>query len=272
MGLALTTEMGFRGMRGLLHKSAIVTGAGQGIGRGIALRLAREGVDVMVADLNPKTAAAVAEEITILGRRGIAYVTDVASASSRRAMIDRAFDGFGEIDILVNSAGIVRLTDPLDITEQEWDLVQAVNLKGTYFMCQGVLPRMLQRGTGCIVNVASIAGKVGIPADIHYNCSKAGVITLTRNLAMAYSRRGVRINCVCPGIVDTAMWTQLEEHAGRAMGITPEEYVDSRLKLISVGRISTPEDIANAVAFLCSDDASFIAGQAINVEGGMVFH
>ncbi|HLW46933.1 MAG TPA: SDR family NAD(P)-dependent oxidoreductase [bacterium] len=259
-------------MRGLRDKVAIVTGAGQGIGRAIALRLAHEGADLVIADLNTKTASGVAAEVETAGRRAATVRTDVAAAADRRALVDAAVSAFGRIDVLVNNAGIIRLSGPLDITEEEWDLVQAVNLKGTYFMCQAVLPHMLERGAGRIVNIASIAAKAGSVAWIHYNVSKAGVVALTRNLAMAYGRRGINVNCVCPGIVDTEMWAKIEREAGRILGLGPGELTDSRLKTIALGRLEKPEDVADAVAFLCSDDARYITGQAINVEGGILFH
>ena len=259
-------------MRGLTDKVAIVTGGGQGIGRAIALRLAHEGADVIIADVNAETASAVAGEVQRAGRKALPIRTDVAQAKDRRALVDAALATFGKIDILVNNAGIIRVSDPLKITEEEWDLVQAVNLKGTYFTCQAVLPHMLERGQGKIVNIASIAAKAGSIAFIHYNVSKAGVVALTRNLALAYGKRGVTVNCVCPGIVDTEMWAKVEREAGALLGMEQGEFTRSRLNAIALGRLEKPEDVGDAVAFLCSDDARYITGQAINVEGGMIFH
>ncbi len=259
-------------MRGIKDKIAIVTGAGQGIGRAIALRLAHEGADVVIADINVETASAVAGEVQVAGRKAMHIRIDVAQAKDRRALVDDALAQFGKIDILVNNAGIVRVSDPLKITEEEWDLVQAVNLKGTYFTCQAVLPHMLERGQGRIVNIASIAAKAGSIAFVHYNVSKAGVVALTRNLAVAYGKRGVTVNCVCPGIVDTEMWAKIEREARVLLGMGPGEFTQSRLNAIALGRLEKPEDVGDAVAFLCSDDARYITGQAINVEGGMIFH
>jgi acetoin reductase-like protein len=259
-------------MHGLQDKIAIVTGAGQGIGRAIALRLAREGADVVIAELNTKTAAAVAAEVEAAGRRALTVRTDVAAAEDRRALVDAALSSFGRIDILVNNAGIIRIGGPLEITEEEWDLVQAVNVKGTYFTSQAVLPHMLERGRGRIVNLASIAAKAGSIAWIHYNVSKAGVVALTRSLAMAYGKRGITVNCVCPGIVETDMWAKIEREAGSVLGLGPGELTRTRMRTIALGRLETPEDVADAVAFLCSDDARYITGQAINVDGGILFH
>jgi meso-butanediol dehydrogenase / (S,S)-butanediol dehydrogenase / diacetyl reductase len=259
-------------VRGLKDKIAIVTGAGQGIGRAITLRLAQEGADIVIAELNAATASSVAGEVQAAGRRALAVPTDVAKAKDRRALLDAALSTFGQIDLLVNNAGIIHISEPLAITEDEWDLVQAVNLKGTYFTCQAVLPHMLERGSGRIVNIASIAAKAGSAAWIHYNVSKAGVVALTRNLAVAYGKRGITVNCVCPGIVDTEMWAKIEREAGAVLGFGPGELTQSRLNTIALGRLEKPEDVGDAVAFLCSDDARYITGQAINVEGGILFH
>ncbi len=259
-------------MRGLKDKVAIVTGGGQGIGRAIVLRLAQEGADVAIGELNTSSADAVADEVQKTERRALVVRTDVANAKDRRALIDAALSRFGKIDILVNNAGIIRVSDPLKITEEEWDQIQAVNVKGTYFTCQAVLPHMLERGAGKIVNMASIAAKAGSTAFVHYNVSKASVVALTRNLAVHYGKRGININCVCPGIVETDMWAKIEREVGSLLNLKPGEFTRSRLNSIALGRLEKPEDVADAVAFLCSDDARYITGQAINVEGGILFH
>jgi meso-butanediol dehydrogenase/(S,S)-butanediol dehydrogenase/diacetyl reductase len=259
-------------MRGLRDKVAIVTGAGQGIGRAIALRLAHEGADLVIADLNTKTASGVAAEIETAGRRAVTVRADVAAAKDRRALVDAALSAFDRIDVLVNNAGIIRVTGPLDVTEEEWDLIQAVNVKGTYFTCQAVLPHMLERGQGRIVNIASIAAKAGSIAWIHYNVSKASVVALTRSLAMAYGKQGITVNCVCPGIVETDMWAKIEREAGGVLGLGPGELTQTRLRTIALGRLEKPQDVADAVVFLCSEDARYITGQAINVDGGILFH
>jgi len=259
-------------MRGIAGLAAVVTGGGRGIGRAIALRLAREGADVLVAELDLETGQAVAAEVEALGRRGVALATDVTRAEDRARMVETALAALGRIDILINNAGIIRLHDPLAISEEEWDLIQAVNCKATFFTCQAVLPHMLERGRGRIVNIASIAAKGGATACVHYNVSKAGVVTLTRNLAVAYGKRGINVNCVCPGIVDTPMWVQIGRESTDVLGMPPGEFLRSRLDMVSLGRMETPEDVANVVCFLCSEDASYISGQAINVEGGMIFH
>ena len=259
-------------MRGLKDKVAIVTGAGQGIGRAIALRLAQEGADIVIADVNAQTAPDVAGEVRSTGRAALSLQTDVSKAKDRRALVEAVLSEFGRVDILVNNAGIIRITAPLEITEEEWDLVQAVNVKGTFFTCQAVLPHMVQRRAGRIVNLASIAAKAGSTAFIHYNASKAAVVALTRNLAVAFGKYGININCVCPGIVDTEMWAKVDREVGPVLGVRPGEFTQNRVNAIALGRIETPEDVGDAVVFLCSDDARYVTGQAINVEGGIIFH
>jgi meso-butanediol dehydrogenase / (S,S)-butanediol dehydrogenase / diacetyl reductase len=259
-------------MRGILGKVSIVTGAARGIGRAIALRLATEGSDVVVSDVDAARAERVASEIRDAGRRSAVAQADVTMAADRRRVVDIALEHFERVDILINNAGIIEISEPLDVTEEGWDRVQAVNLKGTYFMCQAVLPHMLNRGTGRIVNIASMAAKAGTHLCVHYNVSKAGVVVLTRNLAVAYGRRGITINCVCPGIVQTDMFEKLDREAGALLGMPPGQFTKSRLDMIALGRTETPEDVANVVSFLCSDDASYMTGQAINVTGGMIFH
>lgn len=259
-------------MRGIAGRVSVITGAARGIGQAIALRLAREGSDVLVSDLDANGAEGVAAKIRGMGRRSVGIRADVAVAADRLRLVKAACEVFSGLDILINNAGVIQVCDPLTVSEEDWDRVQAVNLKGTYFMCQAALPHMLKQGRGRIVNIASIAAKTGSFACIPYNVSKAGVVTLTRNLAVAYAKRGIHINCVCPGIVETDMWRQIDREADAVLGLSPGEFTKSRLQMIALGRMETPEDVANAVSFLCSDDASYIMGQAINVEGGMIFH
>ena len=257
----------------LVGQVAIVTGAGRGIGRAIALELAGLGADIVIADLDRSTAERTAGEVSQTGRRGSAVQADVTRATDRQTMVENALQTFGRIDILVNNAGIYRTAPPLEITEDHWDSVMAVNARAVLFCCQAVLPSMLAAGRGVIVNVASMAGKVAVPTALPYAVSKAAVISLTRSLAAAYAKGGVRVNCVCPGLVDTEMWKQIDREVGIGqLGKQPGEYWQERIATIPLGRAEQPEDVAHVVGFLASSKADYMTGQAINVTGGLIMH
>jgi NAD(P)-dependent dehydrogenase (short-subunit alcohol dehydrogenase family) len=257
----------------LSEQVAIVTGAGRGIGRAIALELAELGADLAVVDLDESSAERTASEITHTGRSATPIRADVTRAEDRRALVDATIRGHGRIDILVNNAGIYRGALPLDVTEEQWDTVLAVNAKAVLFCCQAVLPTMLAARRGVIVNVASMAGKVATPTSIPYGVSKAAVISLTRSLAAAYAKDGVRVNCVCPGLVDTDMWKQIDRDVGvELLGKQSGEYWAERVSTIPLGRPEQPEDVARVVGFLASSKAGYMTGQAINVTGGMITH
>jgi NAD(P)-dependent dehydrogenase (short-subunit alcohol dehydrogenase family) len=257
----------------LADQVAIVTGAGRGIGRAIALELASLGADVAVIDLDASTAARTANEINSTGRAATPIRADITLADDRRALVEATLQAHGRIDILVNNAGIYRGASPLEISEELWDAVLGVNAKALLFCCQAVLPTMLAAGHGVIVNVASMAGKVATPTSIPYGVSKAAVISLTRSLAAAYAKDGVRVNCVCPGLVDTEMWKQIDSDVGVGLlGKQPGEYWQERVSTIPLGRPEQPEDVARVVGFLASSKADYMTGQAINVTGGMITH
>jgi NAD(P)-dependent dehydrogenase (short-subunit alcohol dehydrogenase family) len=252
---------------------AIVTGGGRGIGRAIALELADLGADVAVADLDQHLSEATAHEVERRGRRAIDLTTDVTSAPDRAHMVDRTLEALGRIDVLVNNAGIYRSALPLEVTEDHWDAVLGVNAKAVLLCAQAVLPIMRAAGRGTIVNVASMAGKVATPTAIPYGVSKAAVISLTRSLAMAFAPEGIRVNCVCPGLVDTEMWQQIDREVGVGLlGKQPGEYWRERTAQIPLGRAERPEDVARVVGFLASSRADYMTGQAINVTGGLIMH
>jgi len=251
---------------------AIVTGAGRGIGRATALELARMGADIVVAELDRAGADRTASEVKGLGRRVLIVPTDVTSRADLQAMADRARGEFGRIDVLVNNAGIYRAALPLDVTEEHWDAVLDVNAKAVFFASQAVLPAMIAQKRGNIISLASLAGKIGSRNNLPYNASKAAVISITKSLALAHAADGIRANCVCPGFVETDMWTMVAREQGALQGMAPEEFTRQRLAQIPLGRMETPQDVANVIAFLASSRAAYMTGQAINVTGGVIMH
>ncbi len=246
---------------------ALVTGAGNGIGRAIALRLAQGGRDVSVLDSDLAGAQATAELVRSLGRRAAAIEVDVGRRDSVREAVSQATAALGAIDALVNNAGILRTAPFLDVSERDWRDVMSVNLDGVFYCSQAVLPGMLARGGGAVVNMSSWTGKKGVPNHAAYAASKAAVIALTQSVAGELADRGIRVNAVCPGtIVDTRMRDEAEL-LNAAQGL-PD--VHTRVKtVIPMRRAGTPADVAGVVAFLLSADAGYMTGQAINITGGL---
>jgi acetoin reductase-like protein len=247
----------------------MVTGAGRGIGRAIALRLAGEGAHVLIAELDPATGAETAGAIAAKGGRARFVATNVVHPEASRAAVAAALETFGRLDVLVNNAGVVRSRPLLEVTEADWDRTFSVNTRGLFFCLQAAGREMAQCGGGSIINIASIAGRGGRPLLADYAASKAAVISLTQSAALALAAQRVRVNAVCPGVVDTAMWERIDREWGQAVGAKPGEVLAGRVAAIPLGRIQTPEDVAGLVAFLASDDAAYITGQAINVCGGL---
>jgi len=253
----------------LMGRSAVITGAGRGIGKATALMFAREGADVLVPDLDLAGSQATAAEIQALGRKGIAIQTDVTRMADIQRMVETAMQEFGKIDILVNNAGITLIRDPLQLTEADWDRTLNLNLKATFFCAQAVAREMIRRKTGVILNAASISGRSGKPMMADYCASKFGVIGITQSLALALSKYGVRVNAVAPGIVDTDMWVSIDREWSALEGKPTGAVKQSRVANIPLGRIETPEDVARLYTFLASDDAAYITGQTYNVCGGL---
>lgn len=252
---------------------AIVTGAGQGIGRAIALRLARDGMHVVVADLKIDQAEQVASEIRALGRRSFAFKIDVTQEEQRQQLLTTTLQDLGRLDVLVNNAGVNFFSSPLEVTEAHWDLVMNVNTKAVWFLCQAVLKIMIEQRHGRIVNLASIAGKIS--STLHhpvYNVSKAGVIALTKTFAHAAAAHGVRVNCVCPGIIDTAMGDQVAAEVSKLTNKTPEQIANERTGRVPLGVQGTPAEVADVVSFLVGPDSRYMTGQAVNISGGMVMY
>ncbi len=246
---------------------AVVTGAASGIGRAIALRLAQDGRDVAVFDRDLAGAEASAAQVRALGRQAGVWEVDVALRSSFQAAVADVARSLGEIDVLVNNAGILRTAPFLDVSEQDWRDQMAVNLDGVFHGCQAVLPGMLARGAGCIINMSSWTGKKGVPNHAAYSASKAAVIALTQSVAGELAGRGVRVNAICPGtIIDTRM-RDAAEAMNAAQGL-PD--VHTRVQtVVPMRRAGTPQDVAGVVAFLASLDAAYMTGQALNITGGL---
>lgn len=265
----------------LSGKIAIVTGSGQGIGKAVALRLAQEGADAVVVDINVQKAQQAVQEIRAIDRRATAYSVDVASVAETRRMVDRVVAEFGRIDILVNCAGIVQAKLFLEITEDDWDRILDVNLKGTTFCIQAVAAQMIRqvpekvkaagradKSHGKIVNFSSISGRHGRAFQLHYAASKAAVISVTQSTALALAPYNINVNAVCPGVVPTPMWEQIDRQCSDIFGTEPGQAMRDFIEKIPLKRAGTPQDVAGAVAFLCSCDADYITGQTLNIDGG----
>ena len=239
---------------------AVVTGAGRGIGRAICLALARDGADVVVSDIDLDGARETAGLVAGLGRRGYARHTDVASEEQIAALIGATVRDHGGIDILVNNAGVITLCPLLELSAAQWDRTMAINLRGTFLASREALRAMCARKHGKIVNISSMSAKIGgVAAPADYSASKAGIITLTKSLALAGAAHGVNVNAVAPGPIDTDLT--------RAWG---DEVNSDFAANIPFGRYGTAEEVAEAVAFLASDRAAYITGEVIDVNGG--FH
>lgn len=253
----------------LRGRVALVTGAGRGIGREVALQLAQAGADVACLDIDPETAAQTAVEARSRRVRAMPLAVDLAVVPAIEPAVARVVGELGHIDILVSCAGVMQTKPLLDLTESDWDRILDVNLKGLFFCMQAVGRRMVEQKSGAIVNISSEAGRTGRPLATHYCASKFGVIGVTRSAALAFAPYGVRVNAICPGITDTPMWEQIDAERAQLFGLPRGEPKAQFVRTVPLGRIATPDDIARVVVFLCSDAATYVTGQAINVDGGL---
>ena len=261
----------------LAGKVAVVTGGGSGIGRGIVLALAREGADVAIPDLQVLNAEKVAEEVKGLSRRAMALKTDVTSSADVKSMIDRTRDAFGKIDVLVNNAGAAAAPGMpfTNNTEEDWDRTFAVNTKSVFLTCKAIAPYFIERKAGRIINIASIAGPLSAVTMPPYSVAKQGVITFTRIVAKELAPHRITVNAICPGVLWTEFWQKLAAHIAQNnpafAGMTPRQVFEKRVAdIIPMKCEQTPEDIGWAAVFLASDEARYITGQALNVDGGCV--
>lgn len=258
----------------LRGKVAIVTGAGRGIGRAIALRLAREGAGLCVSDVDLTGVEAVAEEINSAGGRAIAIKVDVTKQDDVAGMVAATIRQFRELNILVSNAGVGSVGRLIDTDEKTWDQLMAVNAKGTFLSCQAAAKQMIRQGKGgrIIIN-ASGAGKTapgkGIPLGV-YAASKHAVVGFSKQLGLELSDYQILVNCLCPGIVDTAMWDLIDRETALLEGVPVGSVKAKAVASIPLGHIQTPDDVANVVAFLASDDASYITADTVNCAGGLL--
>jgi len=242
----------------LKDKVAIVTGAAQGIGKVIALALARCGADVVVSDINEEGLQGAAAEIEALGRKALAVRMDVSRLTECDDLVKKTTAAFGRIDILVNNAGITRDTVLLRMKEEQWDQVMQVNLKGTFNCTKAIIRSMFKQKSGKIINISSVTGAMGNAGQANYASSKAAVMGFTKSIAREYAHCGITVNAVAPGFIKTAMTDAIPEKDRAAM-----------IALIPAQRLGLPEDVANTVCFLASGAADYITGQVIHVNGGM---
>lgn len=256
-----------------LHgKVALVTGAGQGIGRAIALRLAKEGADIALVDVNEEKILAVARKIEALGRKTAIFTADISDQKQVYAAVDHAekvLDGF---DIMVNNAGIAQVQAIADVTPEEFEKIQQVNVGGTLWGIQAAAKKFIERKQkGKIINASSIAGHNGFALLGVYSATKFAVRALTQAAAQEYASQGITVNAYCPGVVGTDMWVEIDKRFSEITGVPEGETYKKYVEGIALGRAQTPEDVANFVAYLAGPDSDYMTGQAPLIDGGMVY-
>ncbi|HET7393601.1 MAG TPA: SDR family NAD(P)-dependent oxidoreductase [Candidatus Binatia bacterium] len=247
-------------MERLKNRVAIVTGAGQGIGRALALGLAGEGAEVVVADVNDENAASVKREIEASGGTALATNTDVSKEDSVQDMVDESLREFGKVDILINNAGIFPVSSVEEMNEEDWDRVIGTNLVGAFLCSRAVAGKFLQQRSGRIISMTSGRAFQGAKNAAHYASSKAGIIGFSKSLALELAPRQITVNVICPGITDTA----------QPRGHQTEEQIYAQAQKIPLGRIGQPKDLVGTAVFLASDAAAFITGQTVIVNGGSI--
>ena len=255
-------------------KVALVTGAAQGMGRAIALRLADEGANIVTTDINGRLVEQTSIDIRELGHEAIAVEADIGDIDDINRVVEEALNAYGRIDILVNNAGVTRHANIMDLTVEDWDRIHRVNARGVFFCLQRVAREMIDHGDGGrIINIASIAGKgYSGTSNAAYAASKGAVISMTHIAAHQLGGYDINVNAICPGITRTAMGQSTMIQRSQNLGVPVEELEERRNALVPIGRANEPEDIANMAAFLAGPGSRNITGQAFNVDGGLVMH
>ena len=256
----------------LEDKVALVTGAGRGMGRAIAIALAGDGATVALSDIDVETLEEATTTVRAMGNPALAIQADVGDLSDIDRMVKETVDTFGRVDILVNNAGVTRYLNIMDVREEDWDRIHRVNAKGVFFCMQKVAAELIRQSQGGrIINIASIAGTFGGPTSSPpYAAAKAGLVNLTTVAAAALAQYGIRVNAIAPGIINPPFHAPVDIAIGQEqLGLKPGEHIHTRVSLIPLGRLGEPEDIAATVAFLASEDASHISGETITVAGAM---
>jgi NAD(P)-dependent dehydrogenase (short-subunit alcohol dehydrogenase family) len=258
----------------LSSKVALVTGAAQGMGRAIAIRLASEGAGIVAADINGRLAEQTSIDIRELGHEAIAVEADIGDIGDMNRVVDKAMSEFGRIDILVNNAGVTRFADIMDLTVEDWDRIHRVNARGVFFCLQRVAREMIAYGDGGrIINIASIAGKgYSGTSNAAYAASKGAVISMTHIAAHQLGRYDINVNAICPGVTRTEMSINNMSQRAESLGVAMDELEAQRNAVIPIGRANEPDDIAEMAAFLAGPGSRNITGQAFNVDGGLVMH
>jgi NAD(P)-dependent dehydrogenase (short-subunit alcohol dehydrogenase family) len=253
----------------LANKVALITGAGAGIGRGTAVLFAQEGAMVVAQDLNADAAEETVQLIKKAGSEAVSIGGDVASRADAEAMVQKAVDTYGRLDVLFNNAGIWRGGTILDISEEDWDRTMDVNVKGIYLVSRYAVQQMMRQEGGSIINAASVAALRGSPMSAAYHTSKGAVLLLTKCMALDFGRYGIRVNCTCPGVIETQMVDELLTYRSLGDDDRKQALLETYEERHAVGRFGQPEEVAKVVLFLASDESSFVTGAAWPVDGGL---